>query len=109
MFYILNDLVSSCNDAGLASILSVIKKVITMIQIIAPILALVGGVLAATKLMTNPDEKKYKNALINVIIALVMVFLLPVVVNAVMGLLDNSFTISSCWNSVFINTFKFIS
>lgn len=92
----------ACNDAGLAHILGIMKDVLGLIQMIGPIIAIVGIVLALIKLMINPEEKKYKNLIRNWAIALVMLFILPVIVNVVMGLFDNSFSFSACWNAAFI-------
>lgn len=101
--FILEDVVSACSDPVMASVLGIIKKFFNVIQIVGPILAIVGGAIALVKLMSNPDEKKYKPLIKNIIIALVLVLLLPTIVNVVMGLFDDSFTISSCWNATFIN------
>ena len=48
--------------------------------------------------MINPEDKKYKKAIINWLIAIVMLFMLPLIINLVMRLLDDSFSISRCWN-----------
>jgi len=47
----------------------------------------------------NPDEKKEPGKIKNKIIALILLFFIPTLVNGVMGLLDDSTTFSSCWNS----------
>lgn len=99
------DVISTCNDPVMASVISIIKKCFGVMQIFGPILAIVGGVIAFTKLLANPDEKKYKPLIKNIIIALVLVLLLPTLVNVVMGLFDDNFTISACWNSTFVNYF----
>ena len=95
--FILADLVTSCSDVALANILAIIQKVITLIQIVVPIHAIVSGVTILVKLMSNPEEKKYRAAVKNALIALVMVFLLPSIVDVVMGLLDGKFQLASCW------------
>ena len=95
---------SACNDPGLISILAIVKKILSLLQIIGPILALISLSLHLIKLMNNPDDKKGLPKVRNSAIALVALFMVPVVVNAFFGLLDDSTTLSSCWNSASNNT-----
>ena len=96
--FILDNISNACSDPGLAAILSLVKRVMNILWIIGPILAIIGAVMALTKLLSNPEEKKYKTLLKNMIIALLMLFFLPIIVNTVMGMFDDSFEISACWN-----------
>ncbi len=96
--FILNNISSTCSDPGLAAIISIIKKVMNIVWIIGPILAMVGAIIAFTKMMSNPDDKKYKSLFKNMIIALLMLFFIPVIVNTVMAMFDDSFEVSACWN-----------
>lgn len=91
-------IVNQCGDPALASILGMLKSILNIIHLVGPIIGIVSITISLIKLMSNPDEKKYKKLITNWVIAIVILFLLPMVVNVVMGLLDNSFTISSCWN-----------
>lgn len=88
----------SCGDPALAVLLSIIKKTMNIIWIAGPIIATIGAMIAGYKLMSNPEEKKYKNILKNIFVALVILFLLPLVVNIVMRMFDGTFEIASCWN-----------
>ena len=96
--FILDNIVSACSDPALANSLRLIKNAFTLIQVIGPIIALVSLVLILIKLFINPENKKLKNAFRNWLIALLFLFFIPIIVNAVMGLLDDSFSVSSCWN-----------
>ncbi len=91
-------IINECGDPGLAKILQIIKSALGLIQMIGPIVAIISIVINLIKLMASPDEKKYKNLIRNWLIAFVMLFLLPIIINLVMTLLDSSFKISSCWN-----------
>lgn len=91
-------IINECGDPGLAKILQIIKSALGLIQMIGPIVAIISIVINLIKLMASPDEKKYKNLIRNWLIAFVMLFLLPIIINLVMALLDSSFRISSCWN-----------
>ena len=88
----------SCNDAGLAVILATIKKFMNILWIIGPIMAIVGAGIALFKLLNNPEEKKYKNLFRNMILALFILFLLPGIINVVMGMFDGKFDLATCWN-----------
>jgi len=96
--FILDNISGICSDPGLANILAIIKRFMNIIWIIGPILAIVSAVIIAIKMMSNPDEKKYKPLFKNCITALLMLFLVPLLVNVVMGLFDDTFEIAACWN-----------
>lgn len=96
--FILDTISGMCTDPGLANILAIIKKFMNILWIVAPILAIISSVINAIKLMSNPDEKKYKGLFKNSIMALLFVLLLPVIINAVMGLFDSTFEFAACWN-----------
>lgn len=98
MMNLILNISGSCSDPGLAVIISVIKKFMNILWIVGPILAIIGAGIAFYKLMSNPDEKKYKHLFKNMIIALIVLFLLPAIVNVVMKLLDGNFDVASCWN-----------
>lgn len=88
-----------CSDYGLAYILVIVKKFLDVIYIIGPIVALVGLTYYLIRLMANPDSKKAKPAIKNWIMAFFMLFLVPMLVNLVMGLFDGTFQFATCWNN----------
>ena len=98
MLMFLLNISGNCGDPGLAAIISIIKKFMNILWIVGPILAIIGAGIAFFKLMSNPEEKKYKSLFKNMFIALIILFLLPAIVNVVMKLLDGNFEIASCWN-----------
>lgn len=98
MMQILVQLSGTCSDPGLAAILATVKKFMNILWIIGPILAIIGAGIALFKLMSNPDEKKYKSLFKNMLIALIMLFFLPVIINVVMGMFDGQFDLATCWN-----------
>lgn len=93
------DVMSTCNDVALANILSVVKNILLIIQIVAPILLIITGVIEFTRLSINPEDKKGFRKILNKIIAAFIIFLIPVLINAVMGLVGESTKFSSCWNN----------
>lgn len=101
----MNFLVSqtTCADPGLASVLAIVKNILNLIEIIAPILLIIMLAVNFIRLATKPDDKKGLPRIKNSVIALVVIFMIPVIVNAVMYVLDDSFTISDCWNNATYN------
>lgn len=105
---------SVCADYTLATILSIIKRGLTIIQFVVPIILLVSGILQFTKLTINPDQdKKGLKAFGNSILAACIIFFLPLTINTTMNIINisNEFgivnddmvttlDISSCWLAV---------
>ena len=66
MFYILDyervseDIIEACGSIGIAGLINIVKTVLSLIQIIGPILCMIALTINFIKLMSNPDEKKYK-------------------------------------------------
>ena len=93
------DMVGTCGNPALANLFNIAQRIITIIQILAPILAIVALGINLTKSVMNPDDKKNFSMYKNWIIALVMVFAIPILVNATMGILGEDHDISACWNN----------
>lgn len=105
MIYILDyqrisqDIIEACGSIAIANILNIMKTALSLIQLIGPILCMVALAINFTKLMTNPEDKKYKASLKNCLIALVILFMAPLLINIAMSLTDESFNIAKCWNN----------
>lgn len=69
-------------------------------QIIAPILLIISLVLHFTKAMMNPEDKKIKAKIKNCLIAAVILFILPVIINLTMLLVNDNFSLANCWNNL---------
>ena len=93
------EIISACSDPALAALLSVVRKGLSLIQIIGPILALISLSLHFIRLVKNPDDKKGLKRIDISIQALLLLFFVPMFVNAVMGWMDTSTQFSSCWNN----------
>lgn len=105
---------SICRDYTLATILSIIKRTLTLIQFVVPFILLISGIMKFTKLMLNPDnDKKGLKAFFNSIIAATIIFFLPLIINTSMHIISvdyevgiikddviTAFDISSCWEAV---------
>lgn len=101
---VLLEMVEVCNDSSLASILAVVKNILSLLQLFGPILAIISLIYHFVLLMKNPDDKKGLSKIKNSIIALLLLFFVPVIVNAFLLLLDDRYEISRCWNDAEYNT-----
>ena len=86
-----------CGDPGLVSIFDIVRKILELIQIIVPILLLIMASVDLFKLVKNPDEKNGLKKLLNKFDAAVIVFMVPIIVNAVFNMMPDSFSLSDCW------------
>ena len=91
---------NGCSSPAIGTALSAFQKMLKLIQILAPIVLIVGLTLHITKLMQNPDDKKQVKKIFNSVLAAFFLFFVPMFVNVVMGMLGNDFSVSSCWNSI---------
>ncbi len=88
-----------CSSETLPGILSIVKRIMILIQIVVPILLIVFASISLIKLLKNPEEKNGIKKIINQFIAAVIIFFIPLLVNVVMILAGDSNEISSCWNN----------
>lgn len=86
-------LVEICGDAGLAHILVIVRRFLNVVYIIGPIVALAGLTYHLVKLVFSPDGKKNKQSIKNWLIAFLMLFLVPILINIVLGLLTINFNL----------------
>ena len=91
------NIVNNCSDYTLVGILSVIRKILELIQIIGPILLMISLTITFTRIVVNPEEKKYIKRIKNSILATFIIFFIPTIVNVVFGMLGETTNISSCW------------
>ena len=92
------ELSNCCHDAGIISLISILKNILDVIQIIVPIILIAFLSVQLTKMVMNPDEKKNMSRIKNQFIATILVFMVPVIVNALIGIMPQSFQLSACWN-----------
>ena len=92
------ELSSCCHDPGIISLIAIIKNIMDIVQIIVPILLIVYLSIQLTRMVVNPEEKKGMSKIKNQILATILVFVVPVIVNAFMNIMPQTFQISACWN-----------
>ncbi len=89
----------NCNDVSLMNILVIVKNILTIIQIVVPILLLMFATIQFIQLVKNPEENNGIKKVIHKFLAAVIVFFIPMTVNVVMGMLGETTDISKCWNT----------
>lgn len=95
-----------CSDYALATVLDIVRKFFDLFQMIVPILLIIGVTIQLIKLMSNPDEKGSGKKLINRIIAAVICFFIPVIIDVVLGMLSqtSTFKLADCWEQAKISS-----
>ncbi len=96
------ELGTCCTDYGLLTVLDVMRKILDLIQLIAPIILMVGLGIQFTQLLVNPDDKKKQKALLNKFIAALLCFFVPFLVNLSLSLVPEeigSFQLGACWDT----------
>lgn len=91
---------SDCSQPALLGILSALKSGLKIIQIAGPIILIIALIVGFTKGTMNPEEKNFKKKIFNSVLALVIMFALPTLVDTVMNVLGENFTISECWQAI---------
>ena len=87
-----------CSSPTIASVLDITRKIFGLIQVIAPIILIVMATVQVLLLTINPEEKDAFKKIYNKFLAAIIIFILPIILNVIMGLLPNSINISACWN-----------
>ena len=91
------EITSKCNSATMLGLLSIVKRVLFLVQLFVPILLIVFAVISFIKLLNNPEEKNGTKRIFNQFLAAVIVFFIPLLIDMVMGLLGENTNFSSCW------------
>ncbi len=92
------NITSTCSDSILIPFLSILKNFLNIIHIVVPLLLILSVTLTITKLMQDPDDKKAPKKIINSVIAIVIIFFLPVFLDIVINLTGEDESISNCFN-----------
>ncbi len=87
----------NCQDSSLLAILSIVKRMILLIQLIVPVLLITWGTISFIRMVHNPELKNGIKRIIHQFLAALIVFFVPLFVNVLMGLLGENTNFSSCW------------
>ena len=99
MIQILLEVESTCSSPTLSYILDILKKSFTIIQILGPIVLLIGLTIHFIMIIINPENQEQTKKIKNTILAAVLLFLIPTIIDYSMNILGTSYTLSACWNS----------
>ena len=91
------ELGNCCGDPGFVLILESLRRIVSLIQLIAPILLIVCASIEFSKSVMNPDRKGGLSRIKNMFLGAAVVFFVPIIVNAFMNILPRSFSLSDCW------------
>ena len=91
------DVMETCNNTALSTVLPVVKGIMKMIQFAVPVALLIAFTIQFVRLTINPEEKDSFRKILNKLIAAVIVFVLPFLINAVMGIVGESTEFTNCW------------
>ncbi len=102
-FNILNcsgNITSCCTSPGIASIMTVLRRIYSFIQIIVPIILIVAIILHLVNMLSNPDDKKNNSKKIfNSIIATMLIYFLPTILTVILNVLPEQIQLTACWES----------
>lgn len=91
---------AQCNMESLGPVISAVKLVLIVIQYVVPVILIVFGSIDLIKAVIagkEEDIKKNQQTLFKRIVAAVIVFLVPLIVKVVMGLIGNE-SWQACWD-----------
>ena len=86
-------------DSNLNNIFYILKTILDIIMIIAPILAIVSLAMHIFEEIIDPDNKKNIQKLKNTIKALMIIFIIPLLINIVTLIIGEKTSLTSCWNN----------
>ena len=89
-----------CEETELIPIFTITRNIMQLIQIIVPILLIIMISVNLVQLINNPDLKNGKKKLFNKAFAAIIVFMVPIIVDAFLAYIPSSISVSECWNEV---------
>ncbi len=90
-------IMTMCQDSSLLGILSIVKSILFLVQIVVPILLIIWGTISFVKMVKNPEEKNGIKKIVNQFLAAAIVFFVPLSVNVLMGIMGENTDFSRCW------------
>lgn len=93
----------TCSDYGIVMFVKIFKTLFDMIMILAPAFAIISVAYLIFRMVTSEDADKndaLKHRVKNVLIALLVIFFLPLFINLLMNatFMKDTFEVSACWS-----------
>lgn len=89
-----------CEETELIPIITITRNIMQIIQIIVPILLIISLTISFIQHVKDPDIKNGKKKIYNKIIAAIIVFMVPYIVDTFISFIPSSISVSECWNEV---------
>ena len=103
---LLSTISDTCSDAALARGITIIHTVMTWICVIVPILLILSLAISLLSMTIDPNQKDGMKKIYRKVIAAIIIFLIPSILNVVMSFLNYAsvgnnqvFTVSSCYKA----------
>lgn len=86
-----------CSDYAIVGILNTTRSVFNVIQLVVPIILILAATIQFLQLTINPELKDGFRKILNKVIAAIIIFLLPMLVDVVLSASSTNFSIAECW------------
>ena len=93
------ELGNCCSDPGLVMMMETSRRIVSVIQMIVPIMLMVHAMIELSKQMANPERKDGLKRIRNIIVSAALVFFVPIFASAGFSLLPQTMNITACWNA----------
>lgn len=94
-----SDIGSCCTDYGLVAMLDTGRRIVSLVQLIVPIILMIMVTWQLIRMMMNPDDKKSPKVILNKVIAAAIIFFIPMIFDISVGVFPDHFSFTSCWNT----------
>ena len=88
-----------CSSFAIANVLDITRKIFDLVQMLVPIVLILMATVQFVQLTINPELKDGFRRVLNKIVAAFIIFLLPVLTDAVLGLVPGDVQVSACWKA----------
>ena len=103
---------SGCQSSIMSNFIAIAKGIIYLICIIVPILLIISLTIKLVQLVNNPDEKKMPKNILNSILATVIIFFIPLIINVIINISSSNatdtekFNFQVCWKNAKMTGFS---
>ena len=85
-------------DVGINNTIFFLKSIVNIVQILGPIICIIALIILFAKITRFPDDKKLDKKVKITLIALVVLFFVPLTINLLIGHLGDQYSFTKCWN-----------